>query len=232
MWEMFEETGLGPEAGMQLVTEAFFMVEPTVSFLQYGHALVAADEALHEGKHVDAIKRVLWRRGFLRVPEPPGELAGGAQKVAVDVRAENIGKNVDDGVLITHPGATAMRVHFSFFDMEADGSCYEGHCDNVYLFDGVGRMYAILGGEQGPFDSVIIPGDTVLVRWVSDLNTASKGFRIDRYEWAGGGPGPEEEPEGGCGCRVGGGGGAGGAGAVGLILAGLVLIARRRRGRC
>jgi MYXO-CTERM domain-containing protein len=227
IWDLFEATGLGPEQGAQLVIEAFFHVSTGVTFAEFCDALVVADTALHQGAHVDAIKKVLWRHGLLRTILPPGTLEGGSATVSMGLTKTHLDNNVDEETTIHQDGATAIRLHFAGFDMQSGTAvnCLDGHCDNVYLYDGDGRLYAILGGQKGAFDAPIVPGDTVLVRWVTDGSVSSGGFNIDRYEWSDAGAG---NGDGGCGCKVAGQGGTG-VGGAGLLLGALALVHRRRR---
>jgi hypothetical protein len=150
----------------------------------------------------------------------------------------------DQQQTITHAGAEAIRVHFASFDLESDAACVDGLCDAVYLYDADGRLYARRGGALCGFDAPAEPGDTVIVRWVSDRSVGSQGFVVDRYDVSGMGGGPDaaiagvdagpgggEEGGGddGCGCRAGGGRGRAGLGL--LLLLGVVLATHRRGAR-
>ena len=95
--------------------------------------------------------------------------------------------NLDDTKTITQPGAEALRVHFESIATETDGElkpCPRGNggCDNIYLYDAGGRLYQILFGMQANVTSVAIPGDTVKVRLVSDVNIGKSGYHIDRVD--------------------------------------------------
>ncbi len=244
IWDIYQQTGLGSEKGLRLVIEAFFSVTRSVTFEQYSQALIATDVALSGGQHVDTIKKILWRRGVLRAVEPAGQLSGGFMTQPFSLAQTHLGDVVDEETTIHQDGATAIRLHFAAFDMQTDllnPNCFGGNCDNVYLYDAAGKLYAILGGKLGKFDAPVVPGDTVVVRWVTDRKLPSGGFSIDRYAWSGAGPGtPDAGPDagasesgdGGCGCRTAGSAGAGaGGGLVLLGLAGVLLTRRRTRRR-
>jgi MYXO-CTERM domain-containing protein len=117
---------------------------------------------------------------------------------------------------------------------------------------GAGRRYARLGGSVTNFTGPAIPGDTVVVRWVTNGATRSEGFTIDRIEMVAGGQQPEPDagpitshPDagvgvvpkdpgdamGGCGCRAGGGGGGGGAALLITLAAAAGWLRRRPRPR-
>jgi MYXO-CTERM domain-containing protein len=226
MWELFQTTGLGPEKGLALVLEAFFAVGPDVTMLEYTDALLAADMRLHQGQHLDAMKQVLWRHGLLRTLEPPGVLAPQHRTTSMSLCQAHLGDGVDEEAIIQQEGAEHIRLHFAGIDLQAGSGvgCLDGQCDSIYLYDGEGRLYAILGGRRGAFDAPVIPGDTVVVRWVTDRSVSSAGFTIDRYTWDGAG-----SDEGGCGCRIGGGGDrSNGAGVAFLLLLGAAAAFGRR----
>lgn len=78
---------------------------------------------------------------------------------------------------ISRQGATAMRIHFS--DLRT-----ESGYDFVYLTDGNGNSYGpAFDGDWGSFTSYVIPGDTVLVRLVTDSSVTDYGFDIDYCEY-------------------------------------------------
>ena len=79
-------------------------------------------------------------------------------------------------------GAAALRVHFSQIATELDASCFAGACDNIYLYDDEGDLYQILNGTLGPTDSVVIPGDTVKIRLVTDSSVGDFGYHVDRVD--------------------------------------------------
>jgi hypothetical protein len=189
-------TALGdPDTGLRLVVEAAFLLASDATFATWSAAMIAADTALNAGANVAAIKRTLWDRGVYRVPEPEGAFSGAPVRMAVDLGpAGPLADSIDDSLEITHPGATAIRPHFSAFDLETNAACLDNQCDNLYVFDGDGVLYAIYGGARGESDGPIVPGDTVVLRWITDSSVASTGFHVDGYDYAtGSGPGPNPD---------------------------------------
>ncbi len=77
---------------------------------------------------------------------------------------------------IRHPGASRMRIHFSQFNTE-------DFYDFVYLYDQQGEEMARYHGNLGAFDSAVIEGEEVTIRFVTDINKVRDGFRVDRYRY-------------------------------------------------
>jgi hypothetical protein len=189
-WALYAAVG-DPDMGLRLVVEAFFQVSGDATFATWSDAVIMADTVLNAGANVPAIKRVLWDRGVYRVPEPEGTFAGPPVRIAVDLGPTGpLGNSVDESLEITHPGATAIRPHFSALDLETNSGCLDNQCDYLYVFDGDGVLYAIYGGARGAGDGPIVPGDTVVLRWITDSSVASPGFHVDGYDYNGTGPGP------------------------------------------
>jgi hypothetical protein len=91
--------------------------------------------------------------------------------------------NADGQLVIDRPGVSAMRLHFSKIDFE-EGNCLGGgsQCDAVYLYDREGNLYARLGGQSTDTLSPVIPGNRVVVRWVTTPTVPSGGVEIDRVD--------------------------------------------------
>jgi fungalysin metallopeptidase (M36) len=189
IWPLLEE--IGTDEGMRLVVESFFSMSTNESFGDWATYLLEADASLG-GTHEVAIKRALWDRGLYREPAPAGTFSGDVTTAEIDESAGPLGNNDDDSLTVHQDGASAIRLHFSAFSMQQSGSCFENHCDNVYLFNADGDLYQTLGGNLGAFNSVIVPGDTVVVRWVTNGSGSSTGFAIDSIEFTGGGGGPPD----------------------------------------
>ena len=75
----------------------------------------------------------------------------------------------------TKTGATKMRVHFSAFSTES------GY-DFVYILNGAGNTVATYDGSKGAFTSAEVDGDTIKVRFTSDVSVNSTGWKIDKLE--------------------------------------------------
>ncbi len=178
-------TALGdPALGLKLVIESFYSLNTTATFQKWVDALVAADTALAAGAHVLAIRKVMWARGLDRRPLPPSTI-GMTTTVAVSLGPIGaIPNNADASVTIHQDGAAAIQLHYSTFNLQTSNSCLAKHCDNVYVFDGQGRLFEISGGNLGAHASAIVPGDTVVVRWVTNASGVSAGFHIDSYDWS------------------------------------------------
>lgn len=184
MYDLLSDTGLGDDGVLRLVTESWFLLPPDATFNDAALALLDADIALNGGANLTTIRRTLTWDGLLRDLDAPGTLAEPIASIPLAISASPIPNDADVVDTVTVPGATDLRLHFANFDMEIHDSCEDTHCDNVYLYDAAGDLHAVLGGNLGPFDSVVIPGDTVLIRRVSDGSVESPGFTIDRVDYS------------------------------------------------
>jgi hypothetical protein len=88
------------------------------------------------------------------------------------------------------PGAQGLRLRFAQIDTELNEQCVDGACDNIYLLDKDGLLFQILNGTASNVSSVVIPGDTVQIRMVSDFTQAQFGYLIDQVDVMGISPGP------------------------------------------
>jgi MYXO-CTERM domain-containing protein len=151
---------------------------------QSAQHLYTADESLHGGVNIPVLRRVLTYHGLDTYTETAAPFVGAVQRVdEVHASPTPIPNAADETITIVQPGATAIRVHFASMSMETSASCEDNDCDNVYVYDAQGRLYARYGGSPGAFASVAVPGDTIQVRYVSDRVTMSTGFAIDFYEY-------------------------------------------------
>jgi hypothetical protein len=191
----------------KLVLEAHFMLGTEASFFQAAQAILDTDTALFAGAHVDTLRHVFIERGLLRTLSAPAGYDSVVSTVAVSVDNTRGSTGVytdhlDESKTITQPGALALTVHFAKIQTEEDASCFEGVCDNIYLYDAAGNLYQILNGDQpNGRNSVQIPGDTVRIRLVTDLSVGKFGYHIDRVDVRGGAQGgpvdagpPDAEP--------------------------------------
>jgi Zn-dependent metalloprotease len=177
---------LGSDVMDTLVLESHFALSTNESFFSAADAIIAADEALFAGQHVEALLRSFIEQGISREITSPANFPVLLQTVNVSIDNPRTGNTyanfLDNSQVITQPGAASVRVHFAQLDTELDPGCLAGACDNVYLYDGEGRLYQILNGNLGPTNSVQIPGDTVRVRLVTDVSVGRFGYHIDRVE--------------------------------------------------
>ncbi len=175
MWNLYTATGLGRDGGIQLLTEAAFSYSPSESFEQSANAILAADQDLHGGSHAAELNRVLIWHGLLSTISPQPAFTPPIDTFATSIASPSSIPNLADGhETITHPGAAAIRVHYNKFNMRSG--------DNVYIYDGAGLLYAIESGKLNAHTSVAVPGDTIVVRWVTNGNNQSNGFSIDSYD--------------------------------------------------
>jgi Zn-dependent metalloprotease len=175
---------LGADVTDTLAIEANFSLGGSPTFERAAEALVAADEDLFAGEHADVVRRVVTDRGLLRELTPGLVEAEIAETIPqdLDLCVGSCPSRFDADEVISVPGAFGLRLNFTGFDTEDRSSCFEGGCDNVYLYDGQGRLFAVLNGELGDFSSVAIPGDTVRVRVVTDASGASAGFVVSSVD--------------------------------------------------
>ncbi len=78
--------------------------------------------------------------------------------------------------VIDASGASEMRVHFDWLDVE------QGY-DYIHLADREGNAYATYTGNLGSFVSDPIPADEVVVWLISDYSVRNYGFEIAGYSW-------------------------------------------------
>ncbi|MBK9033847.1 MAG: M36 family metallopeptidase [Myxococcales bacterium] len=183
-------TAVGADVADRIVIEAHELLGTSATFDQAASAVLAADQMVFAGAHVPMVRRALYRHGVLRTPLTGPGFPTVTMMQTVDVGNPVTGgqyaNNLDDTQTVTLAGATAVRVHFVSVDTELDTGCLAGACDNIYLSDAAGDLYQIVSGVQTNLTSVQIPGDTVVVRLVTDGSVTRAGYRIDRIEALGG----------------------------------------------
>ncbi len=84
--------------------------------------------------------------------------------------------NMDETWTITIPGSVVMGVHFASFDTERGW-------DFVRILDGDDVEWAIYDGALGEFNSVVVEGNTIKIRFTSDGSVTRDGFAIDGAWW-------------------------------------------------
>ncbi len=183
IWDMYARTGLGPSAGLQLVAESIFSLAANASFRDSADAILMADEDLNGGANATAIERAFIWHGLFDTITPEADFPPPTSSHAYALESPHPLADFDDSMeTITHPGATAIRVHFVSMNMQTGAGCADNQCDNVYIYDSAGLLYGKLGGAQNDFYSPVVPGDSITVRWVSDGSGDSQGIVIDSYE--------------------------------------------------
>jgi hypothetical protein len=84
--------------------------------------------------------------------------------------------NYDNSWIITKEGATAIRVHFEYIDVEE-------YWDHVYVMDGSDNVVEDYSGFFSNPWSPWVAGSTVKVRLTSDSSVTYNGFKIDKICW-------------------------------------------------
>jgi hypothetical protein len=184
LWEA--RAAVGADVMDRLVVESHFAMSRWEKFPGAAEAIVETDRALYGGRHVDALLPAFMRRGMWRTPMPPALFPDVVSSKAVDVENARSGgtyRNLaDDTQEVRVPGAAGLRLHFRRIDTERDASCVGGACDNIYLSDGAGYLFQILNGQAADVLSVVIPGEVVYVRLVTDRGINKFGYAIDRVD--------------------------------------------------
>ena len=182
---------LGPDIMMRLVIEGHFSHSTTETFFGATQAILDADNMLYNNLHEPALRRRFIWQGLSRILSMPSPLSTLLMQIPVSIDNPRTGglyaNTFDDTQTYTYPGAQALRVHFATIDTETDPTCLDNGCDNIYLTDGNGDLFQIIFGTQSNVSSVVIPGDTVNIRLVTDANTQKMGYHVDRIDILGDG---------------------------------------------
>ncbi|NIS14432.1 MAG: hypothetical protein GWN12_02790, partial [Thermoplasmata archaeon] len=99
-------------------------------------------------------------------------LATSSTSAAVQASDHGINDYFDNIFTYRHPGATALSVHLSEMDME------DGY-DFIHVLDGSGRWHQSLTGSATDLWTMVVPGDTIHLRVVTDGSIKSWGFETD-----------------------------------------------------
>ncbi len=185
LWDL--RTRLGGDVMDRLVVESHLLLGTTTTFATASQALISTDATLNGGANATVLRRRLVHSGLSRLLSAP--LDGGATTpLPIGLgptrdAAGNYRSNADESRTVTVPGALGLRVHFDRIDLETHPSCFQQSCDNLYLLNGEGDLFQVFGGgPRSDVTSVIVPGDTVVLRFVSDASAVKYGFRVDRLE--------------------------------------------------
>jgi hypothetical protein len=216
----------------RLLLEHQFLMSSNGTQPEAARALLTADEMINGGANLTAIRRVLTWHGLLSDAEATVTVGDRLTQVRHSLASGMLENFTDQTVSFTEEGAPAIVLHFSNLNLESDVSCRDRACDALYFYDGEGRLYGKVTGVEEDFYGPVVLGDTVVLRWVTDGDTESAGFTVDRietYELGDGDPGGG----GGCSCRVASGGGVGRSAipVAFLFLVSLTLLRRRRAAR-
>jgi hypothetical protein len=184
---------IGADTMDTLVIEHHFLLSTTESMATAADALVATDTNTFGGANTLPLRRALFARGTLRTPlAPPVGVPNPVDLMTADVANPTAGgvyaNNLDDTQTITFPGAAAVRVHFDVLDLEEDSACLDDACDNLYVSDADGDLYQIIHGTAPNTVSATVPGDTIVLRLVTDGSVGRPGYHVDRIESMGDGP--------------------------------------------
>lgn len=172
-----------------LVLESHFSMTASESFAGGAQAVLDADQTLYSGTHLTTLRRYFVDQGLLRSTTAPANMPTVLSSTNVSLSNPRPGgvyaNNLDHSQLIVQAGAQALRLHFTQIATELDPGCFAGACDSIYLYDVNGDLFQILSGNQSNVLSVVIPGDTVRVRLVTDVSVGAFGYTIDRIDQMG-----------------------------------------------
>jgi hypothetical protein len=186
---------LGADEMDSLVLEAHFLLTQSASFFTAAQAVVTADANVNAGANGDLLRRGFIKYGLLRTISAPAD-GGVAGSLAISVDPTRSGGNylgdADESQTLNVPGAEGLRIHFTRVDLETSNQCLSNSCDNIYILNGDGDLFQVVTGQQtNGLTTVAVPGETVVIRFVSDGNQNRFGFHADRLDVLG------EIPDGG-----------------------------------
>ncbi|NCG17559.1 MAG: hypothetical protein GWP91_00900 [Rhodobacterales bacterium] len=191
LWSSREEAAIGADVMDTLIFEHHFLMTDREDFWDASAYLAVADDNLYGGVHRDLIRRQMIDHGMSRELSPPPNL-NVLQTEYVDITHPTSGNeyasDLDDSQYYTYPGAQGLRVHFDVLETEEHNSCIDNICDNIYLTNGDGDLFQVLGGFLGDTMSVQIAGDTVRIRLVTDESVRELGYHVDYIEILGAPP--------------------------------------------
>ncbi|MGV3621534.1 MAG: MYXO-CTERM sorting domain-containing protein [Archangium sp.] len=170
-----------------LVLESHFILGTGASFFEASEALMNANTMLDAGADPDVLRRTLISYGVSRKLSQAGD-GGVALSLPVSIgpvrdAVGNYRNNTDETRTLTVPGASGLRLHFERVVLETSNDCVSRSCDNLYLFNAAGDLFQVVTGVQDAgVTSVIIPGETVNVRLISDATQVRFGYRVDRID--------------------------------------------------
>lgn len=170
-----------------LVLESHFILGTGGTMFTASEALLNANVMLDAGADETLLRRTLISYGVSRRLSPAGD-GGVALSLPVSIgpvrdAAGNYRNGTDETRTLTVPGASGLQLHFERVVLETSNDCVGRSCDNIYLFTPSGDLYQVITGTQNAgLTSVIVPGDTVSIRLISDDSQARFGYRVDRID--------------------------------------------------
>ena len=88
--------------------------------------------------------------------------------------------NYDNTWTITKPGATSIKVHFTYIEVERS-------YDYLYVYDYAGNtLHRLTGTYSSGGWTATSNGDTIKIRLVTDYSVTKWGFKIDLIQYEGG----------------------------------------------
>ncbi|MFH0774027.1 MAG: fibronectin type III domain-containing protein [bacterium] len=98
----------------------------------------------------------------------------------------NYPNNYTNTWVITHLGASKMRVHFESYSLEP-------YYDKLYILDKNNNQIACYSAyNQTDIWLPVISGDVVKIKLTSDGSIVAYGFKVDKYQAVGGSPPPQD----------------------------------------
>jgi MYXO-CTERM domain-containing protein len=196
LWEARGRWGAG--VADTLVLETHFALSNSETFAQVAAQVELTDQTLYAGAHRAELRRIFVAHGLSRAlatpPSAPFVAGSLPLHVGPALQAGAYRPNTDEVATVTYPGATAIRLHFSAVDTETHPSCFDSGCDNLYVTDAQGDLYAVLNGQQSDVTTVDLAGDTAHVRLVSDNRNQRAGYLLDRVDSMSATPPPDAGP--------------------------------------
>jgi zinc metalloprotease ZmpB len=163
-----------PEASMdRIVFDAYAGLEQEMSFEQMATRLVDAASRIDGGQHEATIRSFLRQQGFLNDLAPPAAISGNMlnREIALELSSWELSAfpAFDHKSEITVSGALAIQLQFDRIRLKA-GDCFEASCGHLYVGDASGQIYEVIEGVHNDYVSVIVPGETVVLRFVASFD--------------------------------------------------------------
>lgn len=177
----------GADVVDRLVLESHFILGTGGSMFTASEAILNANTMLDGGADETVLRRTLISYGVSRRLSAPGT-GNVSSSIPVSIgpvrdATGNYRNATDETRTLTVPGASGLRLHFDRVVLETSNDCVANSCDNIYLFTPSGDLFQVITGVQNAgLTSVIVPGDTVQVRLISDQTQVRFGYRIDRID--------------------------------------------------